>query len=217
VCLVAFNMLPAVPMVGGRVLRAARAARLGRRRATVIAANVGQAMAIVFGVVGFFHNPILIFIAIFVYLGAQAEAGMVEMQSALGSLRVRDAMMTHFRALAANDPLDKAVQELLAGAQQDFPVLENGVAVGILRRNDLVKALAEGRRQATVADAMSRACESVEDSAPLTGTVESMQGKPCSTLAVTRAGQVVGLLTLENVSEMIMINAALEQSARSHK
>jgi len=213
--LVAFNLLPAFPMDGGRVLRALLAAQLGRRRATVIAANVGQAMAIVFGVVGFFYNPFLIFIAIFVYLGAQAEAGMVEMQSALGSLRVRDAMMTRFRALAADDPLDKAVEELLAGAQQDFPVLEQGAAVGILRRNDLVKALSDGRRQATVADVMNRECESVEDTAPLTGTVESMQGKPCGTLAVTHAGRVVGLLTLENVSEMIMINTALEKSTRA--
>jgi Zn-dependent protease/predicted transcriptional regulator len=214
VFLVAFNLLPAFPMDGGRVLRALLAAQIGRRRATVIAANVGQAMAIVFGVVGFFHNPFLIFIAIFVYLGAQAEAGLVEMQSALGTLHVRDAMMTRFRALAADDPLDKAVEELLAGAQQDFPVLENGAAVGILRRNDLVKALSEGRRQATVADVMNRECESVEDTAPLTGTVESMQGKPCGTLAVTHAGRVVGLLTLENVSEMIMINTALERSTR---
>jgi Zn-dependent protease len=212
--LVAFNLLPAFPMDGGRVLRALLAAQLGRRRATAIAANVGQAMAIVFGVVGFFYNPFLIFIGIFVYLGAQAEAGLVEMQSALGTLRVRDAMMTRFRALAADDPLDRAVDELLAGAQQDFPVLENGAAVGILRRNDLVKALADGRRSATVAEVMSRECESVEDTAPLTRTVEAMQGKPCGTLPVTHAGRVVGLLTLENVSEMIMINTALEQSTR---
>jgi Zn-dependent protease/CBS domain-containing protein len=215
VFLVVFNLLPAFPMDGGRVLRALLATRLGRRRATAIAANVGQGMAIIFGVVGFFHNPFLVFIAIFVYLGAQAEAGLVEMQSAIGTLRVRDAMMTRFRTLAAHDSLGKAVDELLAGSQQDFPVIENEQPVGLLRRNDLVKALSENRRAASVGEFMCRECESVDASEPLSRAVESMQQKGCATLAVLQAGRVVGLLTLENVSEMIMVNTALERSSRA--
>jgi CBS domain-containing protein len=182
---------------------------LGRRRATVIAANVGQVMAILFGIVGFLFNPFLIFIAIFVYLGAQAEAGAVEMQFALEDLRVRDAMMTRFRTLAALDPLSKAVHELLAGSQQDFPVLDNEQPVGILRRNDLVKALADGRRESVVADAMHRDCQTVEESALLKPAVEAMQSRRCSTVPVVADGRLVGLLTLENISEMIMVNAAM--------
>jgi Zn-dependent protease/CBS domain-containing protein len=215
--LAAFNLLPAFPMDGGRVVRALLATRLGRRRATAIAANIGQGMAILFGLVGFLYNPFLVFIAIFVYLGAQAEAGLVEMQSALGSLRVRDAMITRFRTLSAQDTLGKAVDELLAGSQQDFPVMENDQPVGMLRRNDLVKALSENRRDTPVAEVMCRDCESVDDSDPLTGAVESMHAKQCATLPVMQAGRVVGLLTLENVSEMIMINAALEHSAKSSR
>ena len=208
--LVAFNLLPAFPMDGGRVLRALLAMRLGRRRATAIAANVGQGMAILFGIVGFFHNPFLIFIAIFVYLGAQAEAGMVEMQSALAGLRVRDAMMKRFRTLTAQDTLAKAVEELLAGSQQDFPVLENDQPIGMLRRNDLVKALAEGRRDAAVTEAMCRDSETVDEAASLKGAVEAMQARQCATVPVVAGGRLVGLLTLENISEMIMVNAAME-------
>jgi CBS domain-containing protein len=126
-------------------------------------------MAILFVIAGFLYNPFLIFIGIFVYLGAQAEAGLVEMQSALEGLRVRDAMMTRFRTLATHDPLTKAVQELLAGSQQDFPVIENDQPVGMLRRNDLVKALAEGRSEAVVTEAMCRDCETVDEAAPLKG------------------------------------------------
>jgi CBS domain-containing protein len=214
--LVGFNLLPAFPMDGGRVLRSLLATRLGRRRATVIAANVGQGMAILFGIVGFLYNPFLIFIAIFVYLGAQAEAGMVEMQSALEGRRVRDAMMTRVRTLAAQDPLTKAVQELLAGSQQDFPVLENDQPIGILRRNDLVKALSEGRREAVVSDAMCRDCATVDEAAPLKPAVESMHARQCATVPVMASGRLVGLLTLENISEMIMVNSAMDHQVAGH-
>jgi CBS domain containing-hemolysin-like protein len=192
------------------VLRALLAMRLGRRRATAIAANVGQAMAILFGVVGFLYNPILIFIAIFVYLGAQAEAGMVEMQSALAGLRVRDAMMTRFRTLRTNDTLAKAVGELLAGSQQDFPVIDNDRPIGILRRNDLVKALSDGRREDLVTEGMSRDCESVDEASSLSSAVESMRERQCATMPVLADGRIVGLLTLENISEMILVNTAMD-------
>jgi Zn-dependent protease len=214
--LVAFNLLPAFPMDGGRVLRAVLALRLGRRRATAIAANVGQGMAILFGIFGFFYNPFLIFIAIFVYLGAQAEAGMVEMQSALAGLRVRDAMMTRFRTLAPQDTLDKAVTELLAGSQQDFPVVENDQPIGILRRNDLVKALSEGRRDDAVTAGMSRDCETVDEASSLQSAVESMRARQCATMPVLAGGRIVGLLTLEHVSEMIMVNTAIEHQGAAH-
>ena len=93
---------------------------------------------------------------------------MSELQSALGTLRVRDAMITRFRTLASQDTLARAVEELLAGSQQDFPVIENDRAIGILRRNDLVKALAGNRGDTSVSAFMCRDCESVDDSALLT-------------------------------------------------
>lgn len=207
--IVAFNLLPAFPMDGGRVLRALLATHLGRRRATVIAANIGQGMAILFGVTGFFINPFLIFIAIFVYLGAQAEAAHVETQSALAGLRVRDAMMTRFRTLSTQDTLARAVEELLAGSQQDFPVVTNGEIRGILRRNDLVKALAEGRRDVPVETAMSRECHPVDAADVLTRTLETMRTRECATVPVLAGGRLAGLLTFENISEVLMVNAAL--------
>jgi predicted transcriptional regulator len=210
--LVAFNMLPAFPMDGGRVLRALLAVRLGRRRATAIAANVGQGMAIVFGIVGFFHNPFLIFIAVFVFIGAQAEAGLVEVQAALKGLRVRDGMMTRFRTLSTQDTLTCAMNELLAGSQQDFPVMANDRSIGILRRNDLIKGLTEKGGDATVDEVMCRESESVEPAAPLRRTMESMQARHCASVSVVQDDRIVGLLTMEHISEMIMINAALEHS-----
>lgn len=209
----AFNLLPAFPMDGGRVLRSLLATRMNRRRATVIAANIGQVLAILLGVIGFFYNPILVFIAVFVYLGAQGEVDYVETQSALEGLHVRDAMMTRFRTLSAGDSVGTAVEELLAGAQQDFPVLEEGQVLGILRRNDLVKALTDGRQAAAVADVMCRECMPVDESDVLMVTLESMGNSQNNSVPVLGRGRFVGLLTLENISELLMVNAALTGAA----
>jgi len=207
--IVGFNMLPAFPMDGGRVLRALLAMRMGRQRATVIAANIGQIMAILFGIAGFFFNPFLIFIAIFVYLGAQAEAAHTQTQSALEGLRVRDAMMSRFRTLSATDPLSTAVQELLLGSQQDFPVVEDGRVAGILRRNDLMQALAHGRHGAYVGEAMCHECHPADESDALTGTMDTMRSNQCTSVPVLKDGRLVGLLTMENIAEFLMINEAL--------
>jgi predicted transcriptional regulator len=118
-------------------------------------------------------------------------------------------MMTRFRTLAAHDTLGKAVEELLAGSQQDFPVIEDDQPIGILRRNDLVKAHSEGRRDAVVTERMCRDCETVDEAAPLKGAIEAMHARQCATMPVVAGGRIVGLLTLENISEMIMANAAV--------
>jgi Zn-dependent protease len=208
--LVGFNLLPAFPMDGGRVLRALLAHRMGRRRATQIAASVGQGMAFLFGLLGLFFNPMLIFIAFFVYIGAQAEAQMVEFSSILRGLTVRDGMQKRFRTLAAHDALSVAVSELLAGAQQDFPVLADGSVAGMLRRKDLVKALSERGATASVESAMCRECRTVQVGASLERALEGLRQSDCAAAPVLQDGQLIGLLTLENVSELVMINAALE-------
>lgn len=210
--LVGFNLLPAFPMDGGRGLRALLAERMGRRRATQFAASAGQGMAFLFGLIGLFFNPMLIFIAFFVYIGAQAEAQMVEFSSLLRGLTVQDGMQQRFRTLAAGNSLSVAVAELSAGAQQDFPVLAEGRLVGILRRKDLVKALSERGATASVDSAMCRECRTVQAGEPLEGALEHLRQGDCAAAPVLLNGQLVGLLTLENINELVMVNAALDGS-----
>ena len=154
--LVAFNLLPAFPMDGGRVLRALLASRLEYTRATQIAARIGQMMAFLFGFVGLFTNPFLVFIALFVWMGAEQEAAMVQMKSSLGGIPVARVMLTDYRALGPDDTLSTAIDHILAGWQQDFPVVFGDHVLGVLTREDLLRALAQGGSVALVRDAMQR-------------------------------------------------------------
>ncbi|MBX3413415.1 MAG: site-2 protease family protein [Pirellulales bacterium] len=208
--LVLFNLIPAFPMDGGRVLRALLAKTTGDYvKATQTAASVGQVVAILFGMVGLFTGQfMLIFIALFVYMGAQGESHMVQMRSVISGVPVRAAMMTRFKALDAAEPLSRAAEELLAGSQQDFPVLEQGRVVGLLDRTTLVKALSERPHETPISAVMHKDCRTVEDNEMLQATFDRMQEQGCRTLPVVRQGQLVGLVTLENVGELLMINAA---------
>lgn len=213
VVLVGFNLLPAFPMDGGRVLRALLAVRMDYARATQIAANVGQGMAILFGIVGLVgFNPILLFIALFVYVGAQQEAQQAMMRSVTEGVAVRQAMMTRFVTLSPDDTLSKAVDELIAGSDQDFPVVTNGEIVGVLTRRNLMKAIAEHGREASVSDFVDSNCFSVEDTAMLQEAFKRMSETKCTTVPVVRRGRLVGVLTLENVGELMMISSALKKA-----
>jgi Zn-dependent protease/predicted transcriptional regulator len=212
--LVVFNLLPAFPMDGGRVLRALLTYRLGRVRATRIAARVGQGMAVLFAVGGLFYlkNPMLLFIALFVWLGASQEAQAVETSSALARVPVRAAMLTEFRRLAPFDALGDVSRLLLAGSQQDFPVVGQGELLGVLRREDLLRGLQERGPDGLVREAMQEEFLTAEPDAELEDVLRRLQGDEtcCTTIPVVRRGELVGLVTAENVGEYLMVNAALQ-------
>jgi Zn-dependent protease len=207
VFLAGFNLLPAFPMDGGRALRAVLATRMEYTRATHRAAMVGQGMAILFGFIGLQGNPMLIFIALFVWIGAGQEASVVQMKSALAGIPLRRAMLTHFRTLTPASTLGDAVDLLLTGSQQDFPVVANGRVEGMLTRSDLVKALSEGGRAALVTDSM-RECPIAHASEMLETVLGRLQGRDCHTIPVLEHGVLIGLVTMDNVGEFLMIHAA---------
>ncbi|MGE3821780.1 MAG: site-2 protease family protein, partial [Isosphaeraceae bacterium] len=206
-----FNLLPAFPMDGGRVLRSLLAMRLPYPRATRIAASVGQFMAIGFGLLGLSSgNFLLLFIAMFVWIGAEAEAIQVEERMVLKDVPVRDAMLTEYHVLEPGDTLGHAADLLLAGTQHDFPVLTPKGAQGVLTRNELLAGLSDGGREAPVKTYARTPLETVEAGSPLVPAVARLRsgGVPC--LQVVENGQPVGLLTLENIGEYLMVRTALD-------
>ena len=185
VFLAVFNLLPAFPMDGGRALRALLATRMEYTRATQRAAMIGQGMAILFGFIGLQGNPMLIFIALFVWIGAGQEASMVQMKSALAGIPVRRAMLTHFRTLTPTSTLGDAVDLLLTGSQQDFPVVGDGRVEGMLTRSDLVKALTRSGRNATVGDHMARSARRPRRRRCSRRCSARLQGRDCHTMPVS--------------------------------
>jgi CBS domain-containing protein len=194
------------------VLRAALHYVLDYVQATQIAAVVGQGFAILMGIAGLFLNPFLILIAVFVYFGAREESRSVQVRALCRGVPVQHAMVTRFRALEPGAPLETAVNALLAGNQQDFPVTDDHRIVGVLTRGDLIKALEQGRRDLRIQDVMRSDCRPVEAQAALQDVFERMRQNGCSTVPVVRDGELVGIVTLENIGEWMMIQTALRQA-----
>jgi len=211
-----FNMIPAFPMDGGRVLRALLASRLGYVRATGIAAWIGQLVAFALGFIGLLANPILIFIAIFVYLAASSEAHMVALRAVSRGVPVSHAMMTQFATLSPEAHVDEAVQTLLQTSQGEFPVVDGaGKPIGILDRGALIVALKTLGPDARVAEAMSANMPVIGHRDTLEQAFKLLQEKQAPAVAVTDAsGKLTGLVTSETIAEMMMLQEALPSGAR---
>ncbi|MFZ1612643.1 MAG: CBS domain-containing protein, partial [Holophaga sp.] len=208
--LAAFNLIPAFPMDGGRVLRAVLAMRLEYTRATNIAAAIGQGLALLFGLAGLFGNPMLLFIAFIVWIGASQEAGMVQMKSALAGIPVSRVMLTDFRVIAPTDPFSRAVELILQGSQQDFPVVSEAGVVGLLTRTDLFEALAHAPATTAVSTAMLREFPTSEEGEMLETLFARLQESQCHTVPVLRGETLIGLVTSDNIGEFLMIQTAIK-------
>jgi Zn-dependent protease/CBS domain-containing protein len=211
-----FNMIPAFPMDGGRVLRALLASRFGYVRATEIAASIGQFVAFALGFIGLMSNPILIFIAIFVYLAASSEAHMVALRAASRGVPVSYAMMTQFSTLSPDAHIDEAVQTLLQTSQGEFPVVDgSGKPIGVLGRGDLIRAIKARGPDARVAEAMATEMPTIGHRATLEQAFKLLQQKSAPAVGVIDAGgKLVGLVTSETIAEMMMLQEALPRGFR---
>lgn len=211
IILVVFNAIPAFPMDGGRVLRALLSFQMDRVRATQIAANLGQVIAIFFFFIGLMYNIILIFIALFVFFGASSEYMMVQQMSILKGHNVREAMMSDYTVLNPGDKLDRLAEVLLSGTERHFIVAREGAGVvGVLYNEAITEAFQKQRKDLTVDDLMDKEYQAVKPDEDLSEIYRTVQRRRHSFFPVMENGELMGTIDMENINEFMMIQAALD-------
>ncbi|HVT13776.1 MAG TPA: site-2 protease family protein [Fimbriimonadaceae bacterium] len=210
-----FNLLPAFPMDGGRALRALLAMKVSRERATEIAVSIGHVMALLFGAVGLLviNNPFLIFIAFFVWIGADAELQQVRAHAFLKGISASEVMARDFETIDARAELGQLAKRFVPGFQSEFPVLDGDRLVGFISLEDVARGVAAAGPHAQVGAYMQTHFESVAPSDRLEELMADWKPGSSLAVAVMESGKLVGFVTTANVGEFMMIQAAMDRSA----
>ena len=205
--LAAFNLLPAFPMDGGRILRALLAFRMSRARATQVAARVGRGFAVVMGIAGVLWSPLLAVIAVFVWLAAGQEAAMEQLKTTLRGVSVADAMVSGFDTMPASESLAAAASRIAQGFQHDFPVVDHGHVVGMLSRNDVRRGLAAGSPDTPIAEVMHRQFPTADAGEALDAVLGRLPPDGSAVL-VTDHDLPVGLLEPRQIEDLLATRRA---------
>ncbi|HLI47551.1 MAG TPA: site-2 protease family protein [Chthonomonas sp.] len=221
IALFAFNMLPAFPMDGGRVLRSFLAQRMDVLAATRIAASIGQGLALLLGLWSIFTlNLLLLIIAVFVFVAASQEANAYQTHVLATGHTVREAMLRDFHTLSVGDTLRTAAEKLLSGSQHDFPVVFGEEVQGVLTRADLLRGLAQEGPDAYVAGVMQRDFTYVYPDTDLEQVLQAFT--PNHPILVMEPPQtpntspkLIGMLNQENVLEFLIISRFNSRPPRS--
>jgi Zn-dependent protease/CBS domain-containing protein len=200
VILFGFNLLPAFPMDGGRVLRAVLAKRMPLYRATRIAANVGKGFAIIFAIVGIvFLNPFLILIALFVYIGAGMESTAVQYSYLLQDVTVGNMMSSPVTVVAPNLPLANVIEMMYTSKHLGFPVVDRNMLVGIVTLADVNRTSSIDREAMQVRDIMTRDPITLPTSAPVMDALRIMSARNIGRIPIVQDGQIVGIVTRTDI------------------
>jgi Zn-dependent protease/CBS domain-containing protein len=204
-----FNLLPAYPMDGGRILRSFLALHRPEEEATRIAAGAGQMLAILMGLGGLlWGNFMLMFVALFVYLGAFQEGTAARSRILTAGYSVRAAMITDFRTLPHDATIRDAGDLLLKTSQHDFPVMHGGAVIGVLTRAALVRAMMSQGPDTYVAGVMERDVVRLEPDLSLTDALPKLSAGGGCALVMDGEDHLVGMLTGEHLSEFILLRQA---------
>ncbi len=207
--IVAFNLIPAFPMDGGRLFRSALSIHMSRLKATRIAKDIGQVFAIIFIFAGFFINPFLVIIGLFIILGARGEYEMMKYRHILNNYTVGDIVKTDYEELDRDDSLGEAAEKLAHISDRGFVVTSGGEYAGILTKNDLIKGLSTYGKDGMVRDAFSENIEKVAPDATLFDVFKKMQMNRYDMVPVSDNEKFIGILDMESLNEFFLLQKAM--------
>ncbi|MHB8792797.1 MAG: site-2 protease family protein [Thermoleophilia bacterium] len=212
VLLALFNLLPAFPLDGGRVLRSILAQYMPYMKATRVAVTTGQVFAFILGITGLMLGAwIWLIIAIFIYFGAEQEGRGTEVKTVLSMLTAGQAVEANAKVLSREQSLGEVVAIVLHSFQEDFPVLEGGSVVGVLTRGNLIGGLHNIGPEAQVGQVMEKDFPIVEASALFSEVYEKMNSSGVKAVPVVEGGRLLGMVTLEHLSEVFMLLNSTEK------
>jgi Zn-dependent protease/predicted transcriptional regulator len=200
-----FNLTPAFPMDGGRVLRAIFAFKMDRVSATELASKVTSVFAVIFVLIGIFNNPMLVFIALFIYIGARGEYETVKSKNILSGFKTSEVLMKNFTVLNANEPISVAIDALLNGQDTRFLVEEDHQIKYVLTKTDIIKALSQQGKEVLIRQYSSPIIFFANPNLSVEELMETMIKHQFSIVPVEQNGKIIGVVDLENIKEFISI------------
>jgi Zn-dependent protease/CBS domain-containing protein len=208
--LFAFNLIPAFPMDGGRILRSIFSMRMNRLQATRLAKNTGQVFAVAFVIAGLFVNPFLVIIGVFVFIGASAEYNYMKLGESMKTYIASDAMIIDYIALDPEETLEKAAEKLLHHSENGFLVVNGDRLAGILTSNDIIEGLSKYDRDTPVKEIMTTQYETVTPDTSLQEAFQMIQTKKVFLIPVVRNGRIRGVLDKDNLHQFILVKNAMK-------
>jgi len=210
IILAVFNLIPAFPMDGGRVLRGFLALNMDYVKATSIAVFIGQGVSLFFIFFGIFFNWWLALIGLFLYIGAGSENQHVMLRAVLHRVPASEAMTTDFRSLRPDETLSRALEHVYHGCQEDFPVVGDKGIEGVLTHNRIISAIHERGTEVPVSEVMDRNFVSVDSRTLLDEVYHKLLSNNKTAMLIQDGGQLKGMLCLRGISRYMMIQSALK-------
>lgn len=201
--LAAFNMIPAFPMDGGRILRAILSYRMGHRGATAVAVRLGHIFALLFAYLGIVYGHIfLLLIAVFIYMSASGEAFQVEVVETIKRYSVQDVLSESFAHVSSDAPLSKVLELMFHSHQEDFPVIDEGVLKGFITKREIIGGMHQKGSGTSVREVMRTDIPAINSSAKLNTAQGLMQKYNTTAMPVERNGGIVGVITLNDINRI---------------